>query len=158
MNGTAGGFLVRPAEPADLDRLCRIEAAGFTGDRLSRRSLRRLLRRPSALTLAAVADGRVVGYAMLLFRKGSDKARLYSLARDPAAAGCGIGGALLAAAEKAARARGLAEMRLEVREDNHAARRLYEGLGYAVLGRRPGYYEDGADALRMRKPLIEKKP
>jgi ribosomal protein S18 acetylase RimI-like enzyme len=158
MSGTVAKLLVRPAGPADLDRLIRLEAAGFTGDRLSRRSLRRLLGRPSALTLAAVANGRVVGYAMVLFRKGSDKARLYSLVRDPAAAGCGIGGVLLHAAETAARARGLAEMRLEVREDNHAARRLYAGLGYAVLGRRPGYYEDGADALAMRKPLIETRP
>jgi ribosomal protein S18 acetylase RimI-like enzyme len=148
------GLLIRPAEAADLDRLAGLEMAGFTGDRLGRRSLARLLRRASALALVAVADGRVVGYAMVLFREGSRVARLYSLVRDPEMAGRGVGAALLAAAERAAAARGRLEMRLEVREDNDAARALYEHRGYRPLGRRAGYYEDGADALRMRKPLI----
>jgi ribosomal-protein-alanine N-acetyltransferase len=31
---------------------------------------------------------------------------------------------------------------LEVRESNAAARRLYEGLGFEIAGRRPGYYEN----------------
>jgi ribosomal-protein-alanine N-acetyltransferase len=31
---------------------------------------------------------------------------------------------------------------LEVRESNIAARRLYEGLGFQVVGARPGYYEN----------------
>lgn len=152
------GLRVRPAEAADLARLVELEACGFTGDRLTRRSLRRLLGRPSALTLAAVAGGRVVGYAMVLLRDGSTVARLYSLVRDPAATGRGVGAALLAAAERAAAARGRVEMRLEVREDNHAAQDLYARRGYAVFGRRGGYYEDGSDALRMRKRLTGQAP
>lgn len=144
---------LRAAAAADLDAVEAIEAAAFAGDRLSRRSLKRLLGRPSALTLVAVADGRIVGYAMLLFRHGSRVARLYSVARAPQAAGQGLGEALLAAVEREAAGRGAVEMRLEVRADNDRAKALYERLGYAAFGSRADYYEDHADALRMRKSL-----
>lgn len=144
---------LRVAAAADLDAIEALETAVFAGDRMSRRSLRRLLRRPSASTLVAVADDRIVGYAMLLFRHGSRVARLYSLARAPQAAGQGIGEALLAAMEREAAGRGAVEMRLEVRADNERAKALYERLGYAAFGSRADYYEDHAEALRMRKSL-----
>lgn len=149
---------VRPATGADLPALLALESAGFTGDRLSLRSLRRLLSQPSALTLVAVADREIVGYAMLLFRQGSDAARLYSLVRSPAAAGRGIGEALLRAAERAAAERGAVEMRLEVRPDNAKAMALYGRNGYAAFVRIADYYEDHSDALRMRKSLSEAHP
>ena len=46
---------------------------------------------------------------------------------------------------------GANEMRLEVRESNAPALRLYEACGFVVAGRRPGYYADPAeDAVLMR--------
>lgn len=42
-------------------------------------------------------------------------------------------------------------MLLEVRSDNHAATTLYEQLGFVQVGRRPGYYADGAAALLMTR-------
>jgi ribosomal-protein-alanine N-acetyltransferase len=44
-------------------------------------------------------------------------------------------------------------MRLEVRQDNSAAIRLYERLGYRRFAARQGYYEDGEDAWRYEKKL-----
>ncbi len=143
----------RRAAPNDLEALTALEQAGFQGDRMSRRSLRRLLRRPSAATLVAVADGRIVGYAMLLFRHGSRSARLYSLVRLPDARGQGIGDALLREAERTAVGLGATEMRLEVRPDNDRARALYERHGFAAFARVADYYEDNSEALRMRKSL-----
>jgi ribosomal protein S18 acetylase RimI-like enzyme len=150
---TEGHPLVRPATRADLAALHRLEQAEFTGDRLSWRSLRRLLSSPGASIMAAVAADRIVGYAMVLFRKGSGIARLYSLVRASDHKGHGLGAILLLAAEQEAAARGASEMRLEVRPDNAAARRLYEHHGYVVSARTADYYEDHSDALRMRKPL-----
>jgi ribosomal-protein-alanine N-acetyltransferase len=50
--------------------------------------------------------------------------------------------------------RGAREAFLEVREDNVAARRLYETEGFAQVGRRRGYYDAGrVDAVVMRKEL-----
>uniref|UniRef100_UPI003784F276 GNAT family N-acetyltransferase n=1 Tax=Methylocella sp. TaxID=1978226 RepID=UPI003784F276 len=87
------------------------------------------------------------------FRSTSRKARLYSIALDPAAHGRGYGRLLLAASEEAARARGARTLRLEVRDDNARAIRLYEQAGYGAFGRYEDYYEDGGGAIRFEKPL-----
>jgi ribosomal protein S18 acetylase RimI-like enzyme len=144
---------IRATTATDLPAIEGIESLAFRTDRLSRRSLRRLVGRPSAVVLSAEADGAVVGYALVLLHRGRPQARLYSLARVPDLAPPGTGRRLLAAAEACAKARGCQEMRLEVRTDNSSALRLYEEQGYRIFGRRAHYYEDGADALRMRKPL-----
>ena len=60
---------------------------------------------------------------------------------------------LLAAAEEAAFEHDRMMLRLEVREDNLRAIRIYEQGGYRKIGREPGYYEDGATALRYEKTL-----
>jgi ribosomal protein S18 acetylase RimI-like enzyme len=57
--------------------------------------------------------------------------------------------------EKAAADRGCRRLRLEVRQDNAAAIRLYERRGYRRFAARGTYYEDGADAWRYEKCLIE---
>ena len=47
---------------------------------------------------------------------------------------------------------GMEVCRLEVRQSNHAARKLYEGLGFETTGRRPNYYrvqEGREDAILM---------
>jgi len=44
-------------------------------------------------------------------------------------------------------------MRLESREDNVRALRLYESAGYARFARVEDYYADGAPAVRLEKPL-----
>ncbi len=48
-----------------------------------------------------------------------------------------------------ARAAGCVLVGLEVSSENSAALRLYEGLGYRIVGRRPNYYNDGSGALLM---------
>jgi ribosomal-protein-alanine N-acetyltransferase len=46
------------------------------------------------------------------------------------------------------------EIRLEVRESNAPALRLYEACGFVVAGRRSGYYADPAeDAVLMRRQI-----
>lgn len=140
---------LRDARPDDLAALLALEAR-FPGDRLSKRQFRHHLVSASS-QLRIVDDG--TGYALVLFRAGSDIARLYSIAVDPAVRGRGLGAALLADAEAGAAARGATRLRLEVREDNAAAIALYRGRGYAVFGRYAGYYADGADALRFEKRL-----
>ncbi|MDX6750417.1 GNAT family N-acetyltransferase [Geminicoccaceae bacterium 1502E] len=141
------------AHGSHVEALVALEQRIFAGDRLSRRSFRRLVGRPSAVFLVAEGEGALCGYALVLLRRGSRIARLYSLARDPAVAPPGTGRALLGAAEAAAREGGAAAMRLEVRMDNDAALQLYGKCGYRSLERLPSYYQDGADGVRMEKRL-----
>jgi len=126
---------IRKARASDVDDLAAIEKAVFTSDRISRRSFRLLIERETAETLVAESDGRVAGYAVVLFRKGSGVARLYSLATGPFFSGLGIGRQLLAAAEEAAFEHDRMMLRLEVREDNDRAIRIYEQAGYRKIGR-----------------------
>ncbi len=142
---------VRPAVGTDIDALVAIEQAAFAGDRISRRSFRQLIERETAAAFVAEVAGRVAGYAMVLFRKGSGVARLYSIAR--ASDRPGLGPLLLQTAENAAYDRERLLLRLEVREDNHRAIALYRQNGYRRIGREPGYYHDGMAALRFEKTL-----
>lgn len=144
--------IVRRARAGDLDVLIGLEAL-FPSDRMSRAGLRRLLASPSAALWVAEVAGRVAGNLVLLTRRNSRRARIYSVAVDPSCRGLGIGTRLVKAAEDHARGLGLAEVSLEVRYDNQGARRLYRRLGYGETARLPAYYDDGADGLRLRKPL-----
>jgi len=149
----AGGMTIGSASLDDLDAIEALETAAFTGDRLSRRSLRAFVRAPRRPLLVARFGNRVAGYALLSTRSGGRAARIYSLAVDPAQTRRGVGRALLQACERYARGRGLDALRLEVRYDNPAAIALYEKFGFRPIGRYPSYYEDGATALRFEKLL-----
>lgn len=144
---------IRDATIADLEALLALEREAFPGDRLSRRSFRRLLRAPSARLRVAGRGHALHGYALVLFRANADVARLYSIAVAPAARGAGIGGRLLVDAERQAAARGSRTLRLEVRTDNAGALTLYRRRGYVPVGRVAAYYEDGRDALRFEKAV-----
>jgi len=145
--------MICPATADDLDALVVLEAHAFTHDRLSRRSFRHLLTRGNAAALIDREAEGLCGYAVVLFRRGSAHARLYSIAVDPEYRGRGKGVALLAAAEQAGRERGCADLRLEVHPENRQARELYARAGYREFGIYPEFYEDGADAIRMEKTL-----
>jgi ribosomal protein S18 acetylase RimI-like enzyme len=144
---------IRKARLSDVDGLAAIENAVFPGDRISRRSFRALIERETAEVFVAVIDDRLAGYAIVLLRRGSGVARLYSIATAPGLAGQGVGRRLLDAAEDAAFRHDRMLLRLEVREDNGRAIRIYEKAGYRRFGREAGYYEDGATALRYEKTL-----
>lgn len=145
---------VRRAELSDLDDLVALENNTFDHDLLSRAQYRRHLDSDSALVLVASANHRrFLGTAVVFFRKGSRVARLYSIASKPAARGKGVGTALLEAVEAAARQRRCESVRLEVRDDNAGAIRLYERHGYRHIGHYSHYYEDGSHAWRFEKRL-----
>ncbi len=141
---------VRPARLADLDALQALEAL-FPSDAMSRRSLRRFVQAPNAIFLVAELAGQVQGNLLLLTRRDTLGARIYSLIVDPAARGRGLARCLVLAAESAAADRYCSGVSLEVRTDNTAARALYASLGYRPVKKLPGYYDDGVDGLRLGK-------
>ncbi len=90
---------------------------------------------------------------MLLTRLVLDEAEILTLAVAPSAQRSGIGTALVRGAAEMARVRGAPEMFLEVSVINHAARALYAGLGFTSIGLRARYYDDGSDAIMLRRCL-----
>jgi ribosomal protein S18 acetylase RimI-like enzyme len=149
---------VRKAERGDMEVLIELEHRVFATDRLSRRSLHRFLRSPTAEVIIAQDGDRLVGTAIVLFRRHSTVARLYSIAVAPPMTGRGIAPMLLEAAEAAALARHCRSIRLEVHMTNHAAIARYRKSGYREFGRARHYYEDGGDALRFEKRLVPRLP
>ncbi len=145
---------IRPATPADLEALLALENNSFTSDRLSRRSLRHLLRGKHSACLVAQDEEQLSGYILLLFRRGSSLARIYSLAVSPRCRGQGVGKQLLIAAEQVAAEHRCLFIRLEVRADNPQARELYRAQGYRKFAEEADYYEDGETALRLEKSLL----
>ncbi|GGO85828.1 GNAT family N-acetyltransferase [Marinobacterium nitratireducens] len=143
----------RLATAADIDDLLRIERQCFTSDRLSRRSFQRLIRHGHASLLLAFHDTLPAGYALVLYRRGTRLARLYSLAVLPELRGQGVAQRLLDDSEQAAREQNCIFMRLEVNVHNQAAIALYRRAGYHAIGTIRAYYEDGGDALKMEKPI-----
>ncbi|MBQ0760570.1 MAG: GNAT family N-acetyltransferase/peptidase C39 family protein [Zhongshania sp.] len=145
--------LIRTAAKDDLDALEAIEKRCFSGDKLSRRSFKSLIKPGAHSTSIILSNGVASGYSIVLFRTGTSLARLYSIALDPDFRGQGLAQQLLMHAETQARDRDCLFMRLEVRVDNPVAIALYEKLGYVAFDRIDDYYEDGCTALRFEKPL-----
>ena len=149
---------IRCAGAADVPRLVVIENAVFATDRMSARQWRHHVAHPGATVLVAERDRAIVGAAVVFFHASHRIARLYSIAAAPEARGAGIGEELLGATEHDARRHGRDRLRLEVRTDNAAARRLYERRGYRAFGTKAAYYEDGCDAVRYEKALSPSRP
>ena len=143
---------IRPATEADIPALVALEQGFPPEDRFPVRTWRRLFC-GNALTQVAVSGGEITGAAVWLFRAGTKVARLYSLTVSPALRGQGIAAALIAAGQEEALTRQCDRLRLEVRQSNAAAIRLYERHGFRVMAQIPSYYPDGETAVRMGKSI-----
>jgi len=144
---------LRPATPDDLEDLLDLEESSFDGDRLTRRRLRHLLTRAHAAVFVAEDGEGLAGSVVLLFRRNTGTAHVYSIAVAARARGRGIGRLLLEEAEAEAWRRERAWMRAEIRKDNTASIRLFESCGYRRFGEYEDYYEDEMDAWRVEKTL-----
>jgi ribosomal-protein-alanine N-acetyltransferase len=92
-----------------------------------------------------------VGFALALAL--GEEAEIVSLGVLPSHRRCGIGSAILDAVCGEARLRGAERVVLEMATDNEAARALYAGRGFTVVGHRRNYYrraEGLVDALILR--------
>jgi [ribosomal protein S18]-alanine N-acetyltransferase len=103
----------------------------------SEESHRTALRR---VALVAEVNGCAAGFAIASVL--ADEAELESIAVEEQQQKTGIGSLLLEAITAAMRDNGARLMRLEVRESNAAAQRLYARAGFRAVGRRRGYYDD----------------
>ncbi|MCL2107282.1 MAG: ribosomal protein S18-alanine N-acetyltransferase [Oscillospiraceae bacterium] len=138
---------VVPMSAEHLDAAAELERRCFSHP-WSRGAIAEGMAHAGARYLAALWGERLAGYLGIC--QVLDQADIANVAVDPAFRRKGVANALLARAETQAILRGCAEIRLEVRESNAAARGLYAARGYQEAGARPGYYEDpGEDALLL---------
>ena len=138
-------MIITTAKPQDALALFALEMDTFEpwNAPLSKRSFRYHIAKN--LLLVAKNDEKILGYALVL--TSSKCPRLYSLAVSKEAARQGIGTALL---KEVFTRISRPCLRLEVRQDNTHAIRLYEKLGFSIVGQKKAYYDDGCDAFIMK--------
>jgi ribosomal-protein-alanine N-acetyltransferase len=100
--------------------------------------------------LAAVADGRIVGYVIGVIRWGAT-GHILAIGIDPSYRRQQIGSALMERITNRLRAKGAKTIRLEVRKSNLGAQQFYLRLGFKEMGEIPYYYEDGETAVAMER-------
>jgi ribosomal protein S18 acetylase RimI-like enzyme len=137
----------------DLSQLVMLEKSCFATDRLSKRSFSHWIKSSHRVFLVAKRQAKVVAYGLVIMRKGTRLARLYSIAVDQDVAGKGIGRQLLLALENKTVAAGKLFLRLEVEKTNQRAINLYQSMGYKIFGDYEHYYENNGDAFRMQKAI-----
>lgn len=151
--GVSPSLIYRKVGLTESQELLCLEERCFVGDRINLRNLRHLLTSPSACCIGVFLDRMLVGSMILLFRRHSHIARIYSLAVSPNARRQGIGKGFVQQAENLAISRDCNRLHLEVRQDNATAIQLYEQARFCLVGEKIGYYEDGADAFVYQKEL-----
>ena len=143
---------IRPAGPADLMEVERIERASFDDPWPTTALLQELV--PSALRWPVVVDIDECVVGFLMAWRSPDQFHILNIAVTPDQRRRGLGRFMLLAALEEARRGGMTEVTLEVRPGNTAALAMYRAHGFEDRGTRPGYYADtGEDALVLTLDL-----
>lgn len=134
------GLFLRRAGEADTAALAALESAGSLHPWSAEQIRSELVRcAPDAVLVLEGREG-ILGYCA--YRLVLDELHVMNLAVRPGARRRGLGRFLLEAALRRAARAGARRGLLEVRAGNDAARALYAGCGFVLLGRRRRYYSD----------------
>ncbi|MFB6177352.1 MAG: GNAT family N-acetyltransferase [Halobaculum sp.] len=165
----SGDWRVRAARRDDLLSVYRIEKAVFSQP-WPYAAFEGLLDAPAFLVAERVGDpdpvvdpqatdhsdgSGIVGYVVgdATPNHGRDIGHIKDIAVRPDAQGDGLGRQLLRAGLRRLAGQGAAVVKLEVRESNTRAQRLYDSEGFDPVRREPNYYGDGEAAYVMALDL-----
>ena len=134
---------------AHLDGVLAIENECFSHP-WSRRSLESELENETSRFLAAVENGKVIGYIGM--SAVLDEGYMFNVAVDSQFRKKGVGSALVRELVTYCQKHNFAFLTLEVRESNAPAIALYSRFGFVRVGERKSYYSDpDENALLMTK-------
>src|SRR5918998_422484 len=144
---------IRRLAYADLPQVIAVERRAFTTP-WSLAMFVLEMSKPTGICLAALRDGRIVGY--LICSRYDTVWHVMNVAVDPRLQRVGIATALIERLFSMADGPG-EQYTLEVRMSNAPAIKLYEAFGFRAAGRRRGYYHDNReDAVIMWRPVSER--
>ena len=132
--------ITRAALPSDLDEIARIQAASpgaaswKAADYLAHQCL------------VALAEDRVIA-SIACRRTAPDENEILNLAVDPQFRRRGVARQLVELVLEALHG----ALFLEVRESNHAARKMYQSLGFQVISLRKKYYNEPEESAIVMK-------
>jgi ribosomal-protein-alanine N-acetyltransferase len=144
-------IVIRKMTEKDLKEITALEREIFP-DPWSYEAFKSDINNAMAYPLAVIFGGVVAGYSCLYIVAG--EMQIGNFAVSPDYRGRGIAKMLMNKLIEIARERNCDSIYLEVRESNQPARRLYDGFGFNVIGRRVGYYRNPFEnAILMAKEL-----
>jgi len=147
-------YKIENASIQDLDKLYKIEIECFSNEAFSKQQIASLLTNYNALSLVAKIDNEIVGFiiGMIYIERNSLVGHILTVDVSPKHRRKGIAQRLLQEIEKIFAEKNVRTCHLEVREDNIAALKLYEKLGYRKISRLDRYYGD-AHGIYLKKNL-----
>jgi ribosomal-protein-alanine acetyltransferase len=146
---------IRPASKLDIPQMINLAKDSASAAQWPETAYQRIFEENPATRLAFTLQGRdrtVEGFAVASL--AGEDCELENIVVAAGRRRAGWGKRLLAEVITAARSRNGKQIILEVRESARPARGLYERYGFALVGRRPGYYRDPTeDAILYRLEL-----
>ena len=157
VSALASGRQLRLATSADLEGIMRLERYCFS-PWLAFGHLRwkRLFSRPAVQVWLVVQGEQVLAYLCLVPHRGWRSLSVHALAVHWQVRHQGIGSLLLDVAAERARELDLSHLRLEVKEQNEKALRLYLQRGFVLQRSLPHYYGLERHGHRLICPLNSK--
>jgi len=147
---TRGTPTISEARAADAAAIAAVHGRSFRRG-WDEDEIRRLLLDRNVTAQRLTIGAKLVGF--ILSRTAADEAEILSVAIAPGWKGRGLSRQLLDLHLRRLAGTGVRSVYLEVGESNVPACRLYRRAGFREVGRRQGYYEDGATALILRRDL-----
>ncbi len=124
-----------------LDKLFTIEEQCFDEEAFTKRQIAYLLTDYNAIALAAKTNSDIAGFIIAQIELAElEFGHIITINVAPNYRHKGIATKLLHEIESLLKQRGIVECRLEVREDNSAAIKLYHKLGYQTISKLERYY------------------
>jgi len=139
---------IAEARPADAPEIAALHAASFRRG-WGEDEIHRLLVERNVVAQRVTAGGKLIGFIMS--RLAAGEAEILSVAVAAQWRGRGLSRQLLDLHLRRLAGLAIRAVYLEVGEHNAPACRLYRRAGFEEIGRRQGYYEDGATALVLRR-------
>jgi len=148
------GFTIESASIRHLDRLYTIEKECFDKEAFTKQQIASLLSDYNSISLIAKISSEIVGFiiGMVYYERNMPVGHILTIDVALAYRKRGIAQKLLQGIEKIFREKGLRAVHLEVREDNIAALRLYQKLGYKKIAKLENYYGN-AHGIYLKKDL-----
>jgi ribosomal-protein-alanine N-acetyltransferase len=125
-----------------LDQLYAIEEQCFSEEAFSKRQIAYLLTDYNTIALAAKNNADIAGFiiAQIDVEENTEYGHIITLNIAPNYRRKRVATKLLQEIQTLLKQRGINECHLEVREDNHAAIKLYQTVGYQTVGKLERYY------------------
>ena len=137
-----------------LDQLYQIEEKCFDQEAFTKRQIAYLLTEYNTIALAAKVDSNILGFiiAQVEVEENTEFGHILTINVAPKYRRQKTATKLLNEIETLLKQKGITECRLEVREDNNPAIKLYHTQGYQTIGKLEKYY-DKKHGLYLKKIL-----